>query len=70
METNKVLKLLKQNRDQILNSFELDGLGIFGSYANNVQQQDSDIDILAFPKEDTIFTYKKRLVLERFIQKL
>lgn len=70
METDKIIHLLKENKEQIFNSFELDGLGVFGSYAKGNQRQESDIDILIFPKENSIFTYKKRLGLEFFIKTL
>ncbi|MCU0387208.1 MAG: nucleotidyltransferase domain-containing protein [Chitinophagaceae bacterium] len=70
METSKILSLLKENKSQIFNSFELEGLGVFGSYAIGNQNQKSDIDLLIFPKKETIFTYKKRLGLEAFIKDL
>ena len=60
MESNEIISLLKKNRDFIFNSFELDGMGVFGSYANGTQSQESDIDILLTPKQHTIFSYKKK----------
>ncbi len=70
METSKILELLKENKSKIFNSFELEGLGVFGSYAIGNQNQHSDIDLLIFPKKETIFTYKKRLGLESFLKNL
>jgi predicted nucleotidyltransferase len=70
VDTNKILSLLKENKSQIFNLFELEGLGIFGSYAIGNQNENSDIDLLIFPKKETIFTYKKRLGLETLIKDL
>jgi predicted nucleotidyltransferase len=70
VDTNKILEILKANKSKIFNSFELEGLGVFGSYAIGNQNQHSDIDILIYPKKETIFTYKKRLGLESFIKNL
>jgi|LakMenE18May11ns_1017448.scaffolds.fasta_scaffold9164902_1 hypothetical protein len=70
MESNEIISLLKKNRDFIFNSFELDGMGVFGSYANGTQSQESDIDILLTPKQHTIFSYKKKIGLEKFLVEL
>ena len=70
MESNEIISLLKKNRDFIFNSFELDGMGVFGSYANGTQSQESDIDILLTPKQQTIFSYKKKIGLEKFLVEL
>jgi uncharacterized protein len=66
MESNEIISLLKKNRDFIFNSFELDGMGVFGSYANGTQSQESNIDILLTPKQQTIFSYKKNWTGEIF----
>jgi len=70
MESNEIISLLKQNKDFIFNSFELDGMGVFGSYAKGTQSQESDIDILLMPKQQTIFSYKKKIGLEKYLGKL
>lgn len=70
MESNEIISLLKKNRDFIFNSFELDGMGVFGSYANGTQSQESNIDILLTPKQQTIFSYKKKIGLEKFLVEL
>jgi predicted nucleotidyltransferase len=45
-------------------------MGVFGSYANGTQSQESDIDILLTPKQQTIFSYKKKIGLEKFLVEL
>ena len=70
MESHEIISLLKKNRDFIFNSFELDGMGVFGSYANGTQSQESNIDILLTPKQQTIFYYKKKIGLEKFLVEL
>jgi len=41
----EILEILKEHKSYIVNEFEVDKIGLFGSYAKGNQTQDSDIDI-------------------------
>lgn len=44
---NDVLGYFKQNKMTLLNRFHLKRLGLFGSFARNEQNEESDIDVMA-----------------------
>jgi uncharacterized protein len=70
MNRTDIIALLKKNKDFIFSSFELDAMGIFGSYAKGTQNPESDIDILLTPKKETIFSFKKKIGLEKYLGEL
>ena len=45
MTKNDILEKLIQKKDYIQNTFEVDKIGLFGSYAKDTQNEFSDIDI-------------------------
>jgi len=45
MTKNDILNELSKNKKYIQQHFEVDKIGLFGSYAKNRQTEDSDIDI-------------------------
>lgn len=45
MTREEILEILKEHKSYIVNEFEVDKIGLFGSYAKGNQTQDSDIDI-------------------------
>jgi predicted nucleotidyltransferase len=47
LSQNDVFSYFKQNKTVLLNRFHLKRLGIFGSFARNEQNEESDIDIIA-----------------------
>ncbi len=70
MQIDTILSKLRGKKPELFQSFELESLGIFGSYASGNQNNESDIDILILPKKGSIFTYKKRLNLEAYLNEL
>jgi len=49
----EILNKLTDNKSYIQNKFEVDKIGLFGSYAKNKQTEDSDIDIYVEFKNKT-----------------
>ena len=45
MTKNEILNILADNKPYIEEEFEVDKIGLFGSYAKDKQSEDSDIDI-------------------------
>jgi len=53
MTKNEVLQKLSKNKTYIQNEFEVDKIGLFGSYAKDRQTEQSDIDIYVEFKHKT-----------------
>ena len=45
MTKNEILNELSKNKSYIQQNFEVDKIGLFGSYAKDKQTENSDIDI-------------------------
>ena len=45
MTKNDILEKLSQEKKYIQNTYEVDKIGLFGSYAKGIQTENSDIDI-------------------------
>jgi predicted nucleotidyltransferase len=53
LQQSEILKFLKQEKPFLQREFNVDSIGLFGSYARSTQTQTSDIDILVrFSKPD------------------
>ena len=53
MLKNEIMDLLKQKKEFIKKTYEVDKIGLFGSYAKNSQTKESDIDIYVEFKHKT-----------------
>ena len=53
MTKDEILKELSKNKSYIQQHFEVDKIGLFGSYAKGKQTEDSDIDIYVEFKHKT-----------------
>ena len=53
MTKDYILNKLSKNKNYIKQNFEVDKIGLFGSYAKNQQTKDSDIDIYVEFKHKT-----------------
>ena len=53
MTKNEILSGLSKNKSYIEQHFEVDRIGLFGSYAKDKQTEDSDIDIYVEFKHKT-----------------
>lgn len=52
-DSNKILKYLKLNKERYKSEFHIIKIGIFGSFARNEQNEESDIDIIIEFEENT-----------------
>ncbi len=53
MTKNDILETLKKEKSYLQETYEVDKIGLFGSYAKDTQTQDSDIDIYVEFKHKT-----------------
>jgi predicted nucleotidyltransferase len=53
MTKEDILQILKEQKEYIQKSYEVDKIGLFGSYAKGLQTQQSDIDIYVEFKNKT-----------------
>jgi len=59
-DTSQIQKILKENIPKLQKEYEINQLGMFGSYVRNEQTSESDLDLLV--------TFKKKPSLFRFIE--
>ena len=50
-EKEKILNFLSNNKEKLTIEFGVNSIGLFGSYINNIQNRESDIDILIDVKD-------------------
>ena len=48
----EILKMLEQQREEIMEKYKVKRIGLFGSFIKGEQKKESDIDILVGFKED------------------
>ncbi|MCF7859107.1 MAG: nucleotidyltransferase domain-containing protein [Candidatus Cloacimonetes bacterium] len=46
MTKSQILDFLRENKEYLKNRFQITRIGLFGSYANDAQTNESDIDII------------------------
>lgn len=70
MDKNQIISSIKAEKPYLLKQFGVEEIAIFGSYARDEQQEDSDVDILVSTKIKTLNNYFSLLdYLESKIQK-
>jgi len=52
MKKENILNYLSQHKDEFYNQFEVEQIGLFGSYARDEATPESDIDLLVKVKPD------------------
>lgn len=67
MTKNDILEKLSQEKEYIQKTYEVDKIGLFGSYAKDMQTKDSDIDIYVEFKHKT---FRNLAGLALFLEKL
>lgn len=69
MTKKSIINFLKAHKNEITTRFQVSKIGLFGSYVNNKQTNDSDIDILvSMPSEFDLY-YDLKDYLETAFQK-
>ena len=66
-EKEKILNFLSNNKEKLTIEFGVNSIGLFGSYINNIQNRESDIDILIDVK-DSFKNYKYYIELKKFLE--
>ncbi len=66
-EKEKILDFLSNNKEKLNVEFGVNSIGLFGSYLNNFQNRESDIDLLIDVKNGFI-NYKYYIELRKFLE--
>ena len=66
-EKEKILNFLSNNKEKLTIEFGVNSIGLFGSYLNNFQNRESDIDLLIDVK-DSFKNYKYYIELKKFLE--
>jgi len=64
----EILEFLSQNKKVFRDKFHIVRIGLFGSYAREEQNPDSDIDLLVEFEENTQDLYELKIQLKEFFQ--
>jgi uncharacterized protein len=65
---NQILTFLESNKSYFLNSFNVSKIGIFGSYAKGIQNENSDVDIIVEFKYGTKNLYETKQKMREYIE--
>ena len=69
MDKNSIINFLGSHRKELETKFKVSKIGLFGSYAQNRQTEESDIDILVSMPSDFDLYYNLKEYLESGLQK-
>jgi len=64
----QILEFLSQNKKVLLDKYHIVRIGLFGSYAREEQNPESDIDLLVEFEENTQDLYELKIQLKEFFQ--
>jgi len=68
MDTKKdILDFLKQNRQYLSNNYHIDKIALFGSFVKNMQNDNSDVDILIDIKDGTEDIHELKISLNKYL---
>lgn len=70
LPTNTLIQILQQNKAYLRERFGVESLVLFGSYASNKQQEDSDVDLLYGVAPGKTMPLMRLQNLEQFISHL
>jgi predicted nucleotidyltransferase len=66
---NQILMFLRQNKNLFRERYHIIRIGLFGSYARDEQNSDSDVDLLVEFEDNTQDLYDLKLQLKDFFLK-
>ncbi len=69
MNSNDILNLLRENKEFFKTNYGVEKIGLFGSYAKNEQNENSDVDILVDMPSNFDYYYELKDFLEKKINK-
>ena len=65
LSKNKILASLRSYKEEHLNEYGIEEIGIFGSYARDMAREDSDVDVFVKLKHSNLFLLSRiRIELE------
>jgi predicted nucleotidyltransferase len=67
LSSEEIIKFLKENQPYLRNKFSVIEIGLFGSFARDEQNENSDIDILVVFSQGTIDLYDKEQKLKEYL---
>ncbi len=70
MNKSNILKILEEQKQVLSSQFHILKIGLFGSYANDTNAVDSDLDLIFELEEGKYLGLKEFYDLEQFIQNL
>jgi len=65
---NQILNFLNDNKSYLFSDFNLIKIGIFGSFAKGMQNENSDLDLIVEFKPGTQNLYENKLQMKRFFE--
>jgi hypothetical protein len=69
LTSEEIIRFLKRNKKNIQKEFHCREIGLFGSFARNEQNEDSDVDILVEYEPGTPDLYTTEIQLKEYLQK-
>jgi hypothetical protein len=64
---NEIIEFLKTNRELLLTKYHVTKIGLFGSFARNEQNSDSDVDLLIELEDGTKNIYDLKNSLKEYL---
>ncbi len=64
-----ILNYLKEHKNEFMQKYSVEKIGLFGSFARNEAREDSDIDIFVKMKPDLFTMVELKEQIERDLQK-
>ena len=68
LNQNEIINFLKNHKNDFKAEYNITKIGIFGSFARNEQNEESDIDILLEFEPDTRNIYEKKNKLKEYLR--
>ena len=65
---SQILTFLESNKSYLLEGFNLSKIGIFGSFAKGLQNENSDLDLIVEFKPGTENLYENKQRMKKFIE--
>jgi len=67
LDKEEIIEFLKIKKDELFSQFQLDKIGLFGSFSSNQNTIESDIDLLVEFKPNTKNIHEKKSQLRQLI---
>jgi predicted nucleotidyltransferase len=68
IQKEEILSYLNQNKDLFQKQFNIEKIGIFGSFSRNEQTENSDIDIIIEMPQGTLDIFEKKQNLHNLLK--